>query len=606
MSRGSVPIISTLPTSEPFGSYGSHSIPSTEMGGFWVDPGTGPATPLGFDPSSTMEEPTLWTDPPVANEAVRTPGARLRIPHEARAILDRWFRKHQTNPYVEKDEAEELSHATGLTVRQVRTYFANARARRLPPTSGGSPSNSPELRTSWSPSIGEEQPPPLPPRPAQSQHESGRIMKRHPQRKHRLTIETAPRSSSEQQSPMERYLSSSSEDEGLLEDIVRKAAGAAFQAGPGSLIQDRSSDPVKSPTYLEAPHPMDTFSESASSCGRSIDTAASRGPRKGRKRQPNDQSPQLWSIVRRVQDAKKIYQCTFCVREFMHKYDWRRHEESVHFPQQEWVCMPDNNPIVQSPNGSLHCAFCDRQNPSQAHFDVHNCEGCLGVTPAQRTFTRKDKLLQHIGQVHKRTTPSPHISNWSRPVERNVSFRCGICGLHLHSWSDRIEHIASHFAAGQDMRYWKGERGLIQPVGAQDDSSVPEATSEPRQYYMCKQGCRLQFSNLTELIYHERQAHDIYEEQVSGQMHSVVVAPAPAPAPPAAAAPSPLPLPPPPPLPPRRGMSDSIQTYYMESMQQRSIHRPAEPKRAYSTTHIGVLGGGGAAFVSVPFFSRFG
>src|SRR6266511_3281616 len=36
------------------------------------------------------------------------------------------------------------------------------------------------------------------------------------------------------------------------------------------------------------------------------------------------------------------YQCTFCCKPFPGKYEWRRHEESVHAPQKEWICKIGN------------------------------------------------------------------------------------------------------------------------------------------------------------------------------------------------------------------------------------------------------------------------
>lgn len=38
--------------------------------------------------------------------------------------------------------------------------------------------------------------------------------------------------------------------------------------------------------------------------------------------------------------ADRIFKCTFCCDTFKHKYDWMRHEKSLHLNMEEWVCAP--------------------------------------------------------------------------------------------------------------------------------------------------------------------------------------------------------------------------------------------------------------------------
>jgi hypothetical protein len=38
--------------------------------------------------------------------------------------------------------------------------------------------------------------------------------------------------------------------------------------------------------------------------------------------------------------ADRIFKCTFCCDTFKHKYDWARHEKSLHLSMEEWVCAP--------------------------------------------------------------------------------------------------------------------------------------------------------------------------------------------------------------------------------------------------------------------------
>lgn len=56
---------------------------------------------------------------------------RGRLPRPARELLDKWLDINQAEPYLKPNDAEALAHLTELTTLQVKTYVANARARRL-------------------------------------------------------------------------------------------------------------------------------------------------------------------------------------------------------------------------------------------------------------------------------------------------------------------------------------------------------------------------------------------------------------------------------------------------------------------------------------------
>jgi hypothetical protein len=472
--------------------------------------------------------------------AAKAAGSRMRLSRDARIILDRWFEENRNDPYVEKREAQQLAAVTGLTVRQVRTYFANSRARKLPASRVDS--SSPEFVRSTGHSSDSTGP------------------ERHPsKRRRRLTLQPPTTSSSDQQSPMERFLSSSPEDEGIDEGIVRDAA-----ARVNSNFNERPTLTPKKPKSVKTNLTIDTTgksstSNSSSSCP-SIDTARHRGPRRGRRRQPFAGLPHLKTVMRAVRDPKKMFQCTFCSKDFIHKYDWRRHEESVHFPQEEWVCMPDDRATVSSPNGTRYCPFCSLENPDADHSESHNCAACLESPRHQRVFTRKDKLLQHIGQVHKPSTLSSYISGWRRPVQRKVMFRCGICGVDIASWPERMDHISGHFTAGQDMRFWRGEPGQIHAADEaatatsdrRDSALLPptmtttKVTIDDKPHACTARNCAERFSKSTDLIYHERRVHNIYEELNSAVTPAVSAGPW-MNATPTSAAPPPQPLPPPPP-----------------------------------------------------------
>lgn len=319
-------------------------------------------------------------------------------------LLDECFERHREDPYVPQDEITELSSQTGLSIRQVRTYFANAREVILKYS---------VMPIANSISRARKLPPVLSPRsPSQPQ----------------TSLPIDIRSSKDaQQDPMERFLSSSPEDEGIPEEAVRKAAG--------TFIQPRSTSRRRCISMSDTMSVSDTaFSSGSSSSAGSIDSANSRGPRRGRKRQREPTQKTLETVIRKRSDPLKKYQCTFCTSDFAQKYDWRRHEESVHFPQKEWVCMPDG------PTHNSRCVFCDLQHPDEKHLESHNCIQCSKAPHSQRTFLRKDKLIQHIGQVHGCPHPKG-IKDWCRPVQQSVTLICGLCGLIQQSWNARAECV---------------------------------------------------------------------------------------------------------------------------------------------------------------------
>lgn len=59
-------------------------------------------------------------------------GGAHALPPEAKEVLRRWLFAHLGNPYPDNDEKDELALRTGLSVRQINTWFINARRRTLP------------------------------------------------------------------------------------------------------------------------------------------------------------------------------------------------------------------------------------------------------------------------------------------------------------------------------------------------------------------------------------------------------------------------------------------------------------------------------------------
>lgn len=56
---------------------------------------------------------------------------RQYLSEDAKTILINWLSTRLHNPYPTREEKEELSHRTGLTVAQIQYWFVNARRRYL-------------------------------------------------------------------------------------------------------------------------------------------------------------------------------------------------------------------------------------------------------------------------------------------------------------------------------------------------------------------------------------------------------------------------------------------------------------------------------------------
>lgn len=340
------------------------------------DTWTGPSTSQGNTPHSDSNSSAYidWQSPELQGAQEGARKRRKRIPPEAKRLLAECFEAHKENPYIPKAQLETLSKQTDLTPRQVQTYFANARARKLPRTAAAS-------------------------KP--------------------VDIPTPP----QQQNPMQRFLSTSPEDEGLSEDAIRTAASHTHRP-----IKPARSRKGKTPSLRSSSQSSTSASSTAS-----IDSLDSRGSRKGRKRQREPAQNVAKTIFRKPSSPSRKYQCTFCTHDFEQKYDWKRHEESVHFPQKEWVCML-NGPVENS-----RCVFCGGGRVDEEHLSSHKSTQCCDAPREQRTFQRKDKLVQHIKQVHGCGPPSV-MKSWCRPIQRDVLLLCGFCSLELPDWKSRAEY----------------------------------------------------------------------------------------------------------------------------------------------------------------------
>lgn len=164
----------------------------------------------------------------------------------------------------------------------------------------------------------------------------------------------------------------------------------------------------------------------------------------------------------------RIFCCTFCCDRFKTRYDWVRHEKSLHLILESWLCAPHGGAPISPVAGRKHCAYCHCLDPSTEHLQQHNHQACSDGT---RAFRRKDHLVQHLQLMHRLETV-PLIDDWKTPIS-TVASRCGFCDRHLSSWDERIEHLAFHFRKGSTMGDWQGDHEFPPSIAAKVTNALP-------------------------------------------------------------------------------------------------------------------------------------
>ncbi|KAF2002608.1 hypothetical protein P154DRAFT_573809 [Amniculicola lignicola CBS 123094] len=156
-----------------------------------------------------------------------------------------------------------------------------------------------------------------------------------------------------------------------------------------------------------APPPGPTHSRNPSLSGSAkpmIPTCVSRTKRTRR----TDKTPRYW--------------CTACEGSFGEKYDWKRHEETYQ----------ERSEMYQCPN-CKKAYFLDKEFVDH-HQKSHKCQTCT----EQR----------HVDQVRRRLKGRTH---WG----------CGFCPRLDTDWTERCNHVASHFEKGNTIEDWKHSQVIL-------------------------------------------------------------------------------------------------------------------------------------------------
>ncbi|KAK6001372.1 hypothetical protein QM012_002703 [Aureobasidium pullulans] len=275
-------------------------------------------------------------------------------------------------------------------------------------------------------------------------------------------------SSTERYDPLQRYQNSPPED-----DYVSMAA--VEQALQSSEFDILDSDHVSQPAEVHYPgrgrrsRPGSIASvESAASSPsvRSSNSAASSisaRSRSARRRPQRTRKPKTQS------DKAHIFKCTFCCDTFYKRYDWSRHERSLHLNLEVWLCCPQGGSVFSEATGRNHCAYCQVLDPTLEHLDSHDHSNC--VRSSRRQFNRKDHLVQHLRLFHRLQT-MPLIDDW-KTQGPNITSRCGFCDRRMTNWDERIEHLSGHFRAGRTMKDWRGDHEFEPEIAARVTNAIP-------------------------------------------------------------------------------------------------------------------------------------
>ncbi|KAH9864023.1 hypothetical protein J1614_009956 [Plenodomus biglobosus] len=371
----------------------------------------------------------------------------IRFPRAAIKILKDWMVAHIDHPYPTEDEKEAMMQQTGLSLGQISNWMANTRRRhKARPKRNSSPSIRPSTEVINIP--------------------AGRTW--------------------ESLNPFERWKHSPPENEPAPLTAIAQAVETFDPPESASLSssyhKDTSNHSTGSFSVFKAPSisSLETgFTNMSSGSRGSHHSAYSYGSRHSLGSIPSLKSKERRRRRRLPTRAPKadadagprIFQCTFCADQFKSKYDWSRHEKSLHLSLEKWLCAPIGEIIADKVTGKPRCVYCDELDPSKDHLATHNHVACYEKGPESRTFYRKDHLRQHLRLMHG-CKMIPSMEFWKSEAQY-IKSRCGFCDMSFDKWQDRVDHLAKEFRNGADMKNWKGCRGLDPHVAMHVTNAMP-------------------------------------------------------------------------------------------------------------------------------------
>ncbi|RGP60210.1 c2h2 type zinc finger domain-containing protein [Fusarium sporotrichioides] len=363
-----------------------------------------------FASSITQESPVLAAEPPVAG-----PKKGTRLSRETQRVLRDWFNAHSDNPYPDDATKEAFQHLTGLSKKQLTNWFANARRRYETP------------------------------KPLTSASQAIDISKR----------PGTPRPEQEAFNPMQRWIDSPPKDEPApISAIVRAVSNSSLNP----LTLDNAYIPTLYPSSISSAETSRGSSSSSAWSGSSTTHQGSSRDRMKRRRRGRRKAPP---------SKPTPFECTFCTEKFSKKYDWQRHEKSIHLGLERWLCHAESPDSLHPESGKRCCVFCSQEDPDQEHIQAHNPSACQ-----ERMFNRKDHLRQHLRLVHRADFVPWSMDSWKDTIS-DVRSRCGLCGIMFNTWQARSDHLAEHFKMGHTMAAWKGDWGFDEDIVNMVENAIP-------------------------------------------------------------------------------------------------------------------------------------
>ncbi|KAL0942870.1 C2H2 type zinc finger domain-containing protein [Colletotrichum truncatum] len=369
-----------------------------------------------------------------------------RFTSSAVKALRTWFDTHEQNPYPTPKEIDRLQNRTGLERQQITNWFANTRRRRKFQSHAAPAAQV----SSWTEST------------------AGPVD---------IPARTPTPMPFELMNPLQRWENSPPEHEpALVSDISRAVVASSGHSDfpRRSPVSGRSSENASSigSTGTSRSSRGSGSNNSAYSYG-SRRSAGSRDSNKisnRRRRRGITKSQKVQRIG--LQQVRNMYQCTFCTETFKTKYDWQRHEKSLHLSLEQWVCSP-NGPTEIHPEKGKVCVYCEESDPATSHLDGHHQAACSERPLEERTFYRKDHMRQHLKLVHGSSQITRLMTDKWKSATSKILSRCGFCGARFETWASRVDHLAHHFKNGSTMAEWEGDWGFEPSVVDMLDNAMP-------------------------------------------------------------------------------------------------------------------------------------
>ncbi|KAG7106188.1 Homeobox protein 4 like [Verticillium longisporum] len=369
-----------------------------------------------------------------------------RFSTRALRVLRNWFAAHEDHPYPRTGDMESLQTQTGLNKLQVSTWLANTRRRtksRVPvrPTSP-SVLSTPNLEA--------------------------------------MAIPTSrPSELVDQMDPLGRWQNSPPEDEAADATAILKAISGYPDASaqPSHPVPVRAQPSVwgewSSASSAGTSQSSNSSGGSAYSHGSASSRAQSRDLARYTKhaRRRNRRATQSATTRAKLSQLPRKFQCTFCTESFAQKHGWQRHEKTMHLSLERWECSPEG-PYTRDDDGHQACVYCSQPEPDEGHMQTHSFEVCMDRLPEERSFYRKDHLIQHLKAVHHVKFDPTLMEHWKQTIQ-NIKSSCGFCGLLMTSWTERADHLADHFKSGATMAQWLGDWGFDDDVVQMVQNSIP-------------------------------------------------------------------------------------------------------------------------------------